>query len=269
VWGVLNVTPDSFHDGGRHLEPAAALARGLALAAEGADVVDVGGESTRPGADPVPEAEERARVLPVIEALLAHGLAVPVSIDTRRAAVAEAALDLGARIVNDVSAGRDPDMLPLVARRGAGVVLMHMRGEPKHMQQDPRYGDVLAEVLAHLEERVAAARAEGVPPERIWIDPGIGFGKTLAHNLALLAALPDLVARGHRVLLGASRKSFLGKLTGREAGERLAGSLACAAHAYRARIAAVRVHDVRETRDLFTVLSAIEGSPRGGAREPE
>jgi len=269
VWGILNVTPDSFSDGGRHLDPAAAVARGLALAAEGADVVDVGGESTRPGARPVPESEERSRVLPVIEALRARGFSVPISVDTRRAAVAEVALCAGASIVNDVSAGSDPDMLSLVASAGAGIVLMHMRGAPADMQDDPRYEDVGREVLEFLQERVEAARAAGVRPDRIWIDPGIGFGKTVAHNLALLAALPGFVATGHRVLVGASRKSFLGRLTGRETGERLAGSLACAAHAHRARVGAVRVHDVRETRDLFTLLTAIEEVSRSRGREPE
>ena len=257
IWGVLNVTPDSFSDGGRWLEPAAAVEQGLRLAQEGADVLDVGGESTRPGAAEVPVEEEVRRTAPVIEALRRAGLSLPISIDTRKAAVARSALDAGATIVNDVSAGRhDPALLDLVAERHAGLVLMHMLGEPATMQRAPSYGDVVAEVAAFLEQRLGAARSAGIAAERLWIDPGLGFGKTLEHNVALLAGLERFVAQG-RVLLGASRKSFLGALTGRLAPERLLGSLACAARAAQAGVAAVRVHDVAPTRELLEVLSRI------------
>jgi dihydropteroate synthase len=257
VWGILNVTPDSFSDGGRWLEPAQAVEQALRLAQEGADVLDVGGESTRPGAAPVPEAEEIRRTAPVIEALRRARVSLPISIDTRKAAVARAALDAGAGIVNDVSAGtHDPALLPLVAERQAGLVLMHMLGEPATMQRAPVYGDVVAEVLAHLEGRRAAAEAAGVERTRIWIDPGIGFGKTLEHNLALLQSLERFTATGP-VLLGASRKSFLGALTGRAAPERLLGSLATAARGLQAGVAALRVHDVAATRELLEVLSRI------------
>ena len=258
VWGILNVTPDSFSDGGRHGDAAGAVRHGLRLAAEGAAVLDIGGESTRPGALEVPVAEEIARVAPVIEGLRAAGVEVALSVDTRKSAVARAALDAGATIVNDVSAGtHDPALLPLVAERGAGVVLMHMRGAPETMQAAPSYEDVVSEVRAWLAERTRAAVAAGIPIERILVDPGIGFGKTPEHNLALLAHLEALVADGPPVLLGASRKSFLGHLTGRAVGERLAGSLACVARAAEAGVAAVRVHDVAESVDLLRVLYRI------------
>jgi dihydropteroate synthase len=264
IWGILNVTPDSFSDGGRHASLDAAVAHGLALARDGADVLDVGGESTRPGAAPVPEAEERRRVVPVVRALREAGFAGPLSVDTRSAAVASDALDEGAGIVNDVSAGgHDPGMLGLVAASRCGLVLMHMRGTPETMQSDVRYGDVCAEVRAFLLERVRAAEAAGVEPGRLWIDPGIGFGKTREHNEALLADLESLVGTGIPVLVGASRKAFLGAITGRAVGERLAASLACAARAAQAGAAAVRVHDVAETRDLLDVLARI--TPRTGA----
>lgn len=265
IWGILNVTPDSFHDGGRDADAEAAVARGLELVGCGADVIDVGGESTRPGARTVPAQEEILRVVPVLEGLRASGVSAPLSVDTRKAEVAAAALDAGARIVNDVSAGlHDPDMLPLVAERGAGLVLMHMRGTPETMQDAPHYDDVVADVRAWLAARVSAAEAAGIPRDVIWIDPGIGFGKTLEHNVLLLRALDTLVADGPRVLLGASRKSFLGRLTGRDAtADRLSGSLACVARAVEAGADAVRVHDVVETRDLIRVLRSIR--PTGDA----
>ena len=256
--GVLNVTPDSFSDGGRFLDPAAAVAQGLVLVEEGADIVDVGGESTRPGAVAVDEDEERRRVLPVVRELAAAG--VRVSIDTRKAEVARAAIDAGASIVNDVSAG----LHEVAAAGGAGWVAMHMRGEPQTMQQDPRYDDVVAEVCAFLVERAEAAAAAGV--RDIWIDPGIGFGKTADHNLALLGDLDALVETGWPVLVGASRKSFIGRLhaesdgTGRPAAEddRVEGSVAIAAWAALRGAAAVRVHDVAAT---VGALAAMEGSP--------
>jgi dihydropteroate synthase len=227
------------------------------LVAQGADVLDVGGESTRPGADPVPPTAEQDRVVPVIEALAAE-TGVPVSVDTRRASVARAALAAGATIVNDVSAADDPDMLGVVASAGAQLVLMHMRGEPRTMQAAPRYDDVVAEVADHLAGRVAAAEAAGIERRAILVDPGIGFGKTLEHNLALLRGLERIRVPGTRVLLGASRKSFLGTITGRDvASERVAASLACAARALEAGVDAVRVHDVAETHDLLSVLARI------------
>jgi dihydropteroate synthase len=264
VWGIVNVTPDSFSDGGEHATPEAAAAHALRLAREGADVLDVGGESTRPGAAPVDPKEEAARVVPTIAAIRRAGCALPVSVDTRRAEVAEAALRAGATIVNDVSAGTsDPGMLATAARHGAGMVLMHMRGDPATMQREPRYDDVVAEVSAYLVERARAAAEAGIPRERLWIDPGLGFGKTAEHNEAVLRGLEALVATGVPVLLGASRKSFLGAITGRRVpAERVAASLACAARAFQAGVAAVRVHDVAETVDLLRVLS--RASPSGG-----
>lgn len=258
IWGIVNVTPDSFSDGGRFADAEQAIAHGLLLAADGADVLDIGGESTRPGAEPVATEDEIARVVPVIQGLVAAGVEADISIDTRHAAVAAAALDAGATIVNDVSAGSDPDLFPLVAGRQAGLVLMHMQGRPATMQAAPHYDDVLADVAAHLVARRDAAADAGVPPERIWIDPGIGFGKTLEHNLTLLRNLEAFVRLGTPVLLGASRKSFLGRLTDRpEPGERLAGSLACALRALEAGVRAVRVHDVRETREILDVFTRI------------
>src|SRR5213080_3221040 len=218
VMGVVNVTPDSFSDGGLYLDADAAVRHGEDLAAEGAEILDVGGESTRPGAEPVPTELELERVVPVVERLAVNGVA-RVSIDTTKLAVAEAAIQAGARIVNDVSAFRfEPELAGLVASGGASCCLMHMLGEPRTMQDDPRYGDVVSDVKAFLEERLAFAMAEGVPEERVWLDPGIGFGKTVEHNLELVRRLDEIVAIGRPVAIGASRKSFLGKLTGR--GER-------------------------------------------------
>jgi dihydropteroate synthase len=272
VVGVVNVTPDSFSDGGEHGDPAAAVEHAKRLAAEGADVLDVGGESTRPGSAPVEEGMERARVVPTIEGIRRAGIALPVSIDTKKASVADAALAAGATMVNDVSAGTaDPAMLATAARRGAGVVLMHMRGNPATMQKDPVYGDVVAEVLAHLLARAEAARAAGVPPRRIWIDPGLGFGKTYAHNEALLRALERFTKTPWPVLVGASRKGFLGAITGKGPKDRLAASLACAARAFEAGAHAVRVHDVAETVDLFATLERVSpaaASPSAAGRSP-
>jgi dihydropteroate synthase len=210
--GALNVTPDSFSDGGRYAEAGAAVRRGLEMLAEGADLVDVGGESTRPGAAPVDAAEELRRVLPVVQALAAAGAVI--SIDTAKAEVAAAALEVGAAVVNDVTALADPEMAGVVARAGAGLVLMHMQGTPRTMQDDPRYGDVVAEVSAFLVSRAAAAAAAGIDPGAICLDPGIGFGKRLEHNLALLAGVPHLAALGYPVLVGASRKRFLTDILG-------------------------------------------------------
>ncbi|HET6174533.1 MAG TPA: dihydropteroate synthase [Gaiellales bacterium] len=257
--GVLNVTPDSFSDGGEYADLASALAHGRRLAAEGAAIVDVGGESTRPGAEPVPAELELARILPVIEALTADGILV--SVDTSKAAVARAALAAGAVLVNDVTALRaDPEMASVVAEGGADVCLMHMLGEPRTMQDDPRYDDVVAEVERFLAERAEAAVAGGIPRERIALDPGIGFGKTLAHNLALLRALPRLARLGP-LLLGVSRKRFLGALSGREfAADRVAASVAAALYCYRGGAHLLRVHDVGATADALAVERALEGA---------
>ena len=251
--GVLNVTPDSFSDGGRWLDVEAAVARGLEMVAEGADVVDVGGESTRPGAEPVDEAVELRRVVPVVEALAPH---VRVSVDTRKPAVAEAAVAAGATIVNDVSAS----LWEVAAASGAGWVAMHMAGEPSTMQQAPRYGDVVAEVRAFLVERAERARTAGV--EQVWIDPGIGFGKTAGHNLTLLRHLRVLVDTGFPVLVGTSRNSFIGLLTPLPSGDpapvgdRLEGSLATAVWAMAQGAAMVRVHDVGPTVEAARVVAA-------------
>jgi dihydropteroate synthase len=243
VMGILNCTPDSFSDGGRFLDPAAAVDHAEAMLDAGADVVDVGGESTRPGAGELAAAAELARVLPVISELHRRRPAVLISVDTRRAEVAEAALAAGAAIVNDVSAGADPAMLPLVARRRAAIVLMHMRGTPRTMQLETAYDHVVAEVHEMLRQRAAAALAAGLPADAVWLDPGIGFGKDTAGNLALLAALPDLATIGHPVLLGSSRKSFIGRITGAPTGERLAGTLATLEPALACPRAVVRVHE--------------------------
>jgi dihydropteroate synthase len=249
--GVVNVTPDSFSDGGEYLDPDAAIALGHALAADGADVVDVGGESTRPGAAPVDEREERARVVPVIAALARDG-SVPISIDTSKSGVARAAIDAGAVVVNDVSAGlADADMLDVVADAAVGFVAMHMQGEPRTMQRDPHYVDVVGEVSTFLRSRVDAACAAGVDAEAVCVDPGIGFGKTVAHNLALLARLEDLVAAtGAPVMIGTSRKSFIGSvLGGIPARERDDGTLATTMWAIDRGASVVRVHSVRPAVD--------------------
>jgi dihydropteroate synthase len=256
VMGVVNVTPDSFSDGGRWLDPQAAIAHGHALAAAGAALLDVGGESTRPGAQPVTEDEELVRTVPVVRALAAAGHRV--SIDTTKLAVAEAALTAGATYVNDVSAfRRSPDLAGLVADRRATCCLMHMRGEPGTMQDAPRYDDVVDDVRAFLLERVEFAVREGVREDRIQLDPGIGFGKDLGHNLTLLSRLPALVELGFPVVVGASRKGFLGRLTGRaEPVERVAATLAVNVLALASGARVFRVHDVAENVDALRVASA-------------
>ncbi len=255
--GIVNVTPDSFSDGGLYADPVRALAHAEALLVEGADILDVGGESTRPGASPVAAEVEADRVVPVIAALARQRPEVLISVDTSKPEVAAAALEAGAVIVNDVTGGDHPDMLPLVAGRGAAIVLMHMRGRPDTMQNDTAYADVVAEVAAWLAGRAAVACSAGVPAERVWLDPGIGFGKDVAGNLRLLAHLEDLGALGHPLVVGASRKSFIGRLSGADVGERLAGSLASLVPLVRLPRAVARVHDVAATRQFLTVLQAI------------
>lgn len=258
IMGVLNVTPDSFSDGGRFLPADAALARAREMIAQGADIIDVGGESTRPGADPVDAVAEMRRVLPVIEALAAGSGAV-ISVDTAKAEVARAAVRLGASIVNDVSAmTADPAMAAVVRDSGAGVVLMHMRGNPRTMQDHPQYTDVVAEVAAWLAGRMAAAAAAGIAPESVAVDPGIGFGKTAVHNAELISHLDRFAGLGRPVLAGMSRKRFIGALTGvPDAGGRLAGSLAALACAVLRGAHILRVHDVAESVQAMRVAAAI------------
>ena len=264
VMGVLNVTPDSFSEGGHPVDPATAVARGRRLAAEGAAIVDVGGESTRPGAAPVPVAVEIDRVVPVIGRLAAD-LAVPVSVDTSKPEVMRAAVAAGAQMINDVRALTAPGALEAAAEAGAAVCLMHMQGEPATMQDDPSYGDVVAEVRDFLRARAAACVAAGIARERICIDPGIGFGKRVEHNLALLARLDELAGLGFPVLLGVSRKSLIGINTGRPAGARLAGSIAFAALAVARGAAIVRAHDVAATLDAVKAAAALRRATPGGA----
>jgi len=256
--GVLNVTPDSFSDAGLHYEYDAAVRRGLEIVEQGADLIDIGGESTRPRSDPVPADEEWRRVGRVIETL-AQKVDVPISIDTMKVAVAEKAIDAGASVVNDVSGMRDPGLVRLVAARRVGVVAMHMLGNPKTMQQDPQYADVVAEVRTFLAERIAALEAAGVASEAIAIDPGIGFGKSLDHNLTLLRGLGDLASLGHPLVVGVSRKSFIGKLGAGEPGERLPGSLAAASLAVARGADVIRAHDVRDTVRAMRVADALAG----------
>jgi len=255
VMGVLNVTPDSFSDGGRFHDPAKAIAQARRMADEGAALIDIGGESTRPGAAPVSEAEELSRVLPVLEAL--HDLRIPLSVDTRRARVMRESLAAGASMINDVRALRAPGALDVVAASDCGVCLMHMRGAPHSMQDAPAYDDVLAEVRRFLADRLEAARGAGVANDRLVADPGFGFGKTVAHNLALLRGLSTLGELGVPLAIGWSRKSTLGALTGRAADERLAGSLAAALLAAQAGATILRVHDVKETIDVLKVWEAV------------
>jgi dihydropteroate synthase len=261
VMGVVNVTPDSFSDGGRYLDPGAAVAHGLALVAAGADVLDVGGESTRPGAEPVDGTEELRRVLPVVERLAAEA-GVPVSIDTSKATVAAAALDAGASIVNDVAAGADPRMFAVVAAAGAGLVVMHMRGEPRTMQVDPHYDDVVVDVGDFLVDRLARARDAGIDTASLCADPGLGFGKTGAHNLELLARLRELVARVDvPVLVGPSRKAFIARVLGDDLLARDDGTLATVVWAVDHGARVVRVHDAGAAADalrLLTVMNAID-----------
>jgi dihydropteroate synthase len=259
--GVLNVTPDSFSDGGAFLDPAAAVAHARRMAAEGADLVDVGGESTRPGAAPVSAEEELRRVMPVVEHLVSEAVA-PLSVDTSKAPVARAAVEAGAVFVNDVSALRgDPEMVAVVAGAGVEVCLMHMQGDPGTMQDDPRYEDVVSDVKAFLEERLGFAVAQGIREERVWLDPGIGFGKTLAHNLELLRRLDEIVAIGRPVVVGVSRKRFIGTLTGRGERDRVAGGLAANVLAFERGAHMFRVHDVSETREALTVAAATVERP--------
>ena len=260
VMGVVNVTPDSFSDGGRFLDADAAIAHGLALVRDGADLLDVGGESTRPGADPVDVDVELGRVLPVVHAL-ASETDVPVSVDTTKAAVAESALGAGALVVNDVSAGRDPRMLEVVARAGAGYVAMHMRGEPRTMQDEPRYRDVVGEVGAFLVERLDAAHAAGIARRRLAADPGIGFGKTVEHNLTLLAALGKLRERvAAPLVVGTSRKRFIAAVVGggdREPTAREEGTIASVAWAVEHGADVVRVHDVAPIARLSALVHEV------------
>jgi dihydropteroate synthase len=260
VMGIVNVTPDSFSDGGSLPDAAAGVEHARRLVAEGADLLDIGGESTRPGADEVSVDEELDRVVPVIEGLEADGIAL--SVDTRKAAVARAALEAGACIVNDVTAGSDPEMFPTVREFWAGLVLMHAQGDPKTMQLDPHYHDVVGEVRAFLVQRAAAAQDAGIERDRLCVDPGIGFGKNLQHNLALLRDIDTFAELGLPVLVGASRKRFIGTLTGvDEPGDRVDGSVAAAVWCASRGVQAVRVHDVRQTvRALHVVDAVVRGS---------
>ena len=260
--GIVNVTPDSFSDGGRFPTVESAVKAAGRMVDAGAAVIDIGGESTRPGASAVSSAEEIDRVLPVIEGV--RGFDAVVSVDTSKATVAEAAIAAGAGMVNDVRAARGPGMLELLARSQVAVCLMHMRGEPRTMQSRPEYGDVVRDVAAFLAERAAACRAAGVARERLLLDPGIGFGKTVTHNLELLRNLPALSGDGLPILVGASRKSMIGRLTGRPPGGRLAGSIGAAVFAVLRGAAMVRVHDVEETVDALKVVRAIEDRGRSG-----
>jgi dihydropteroate synthase len=256
VMGVLNVTPDSFSDGGRYADLKAALAHGERMAAEGAAIIDVGGESTRPGAAPVAVEEELRRVIPVIEGL-AGRLAIPLSVDTSKPEVMRAAIASGASMINDVAALRAPGALDAAAESDAAICLMHMQGEPRTMQNEPRYADVLAEVRDFLRGRVARCVEAGIVVSRLVIDPGFGFGKTLEHNLELLRRLPELAADGFPVLAGLSRKSMIAMLTGRPDGDRLGGSLALATFAILSGARIVRAHDVALTVDALRVVAAI------------
>ena len=258
IMGVINVTPDSFSDGGRFTEAARAVEHGFSLMEAGAALLDVGGESTRPGATPVPPEEELRRVIPVIEQL--SGGPVPISIDTRHPEVMRAALAAGATLVNDVNALRAPGALELCAASDAAVCLMHMQGTPQTMQDNPAYDDVCAEVQSFLLARAAAAERAGIARNRILLDPGFGFGKTVAHNLALLRGLDRLAAAGYPLLVGLSRKSVLGAVTGRIVTDRVASSVAAALAAVARGAAVVRVHDVAATRDALDVWQAVEGS---------
>ena len=255
--GVVNVTPDSFSDGGRYLDPAAAVAHARSLVDQGADIVDVGAESSRPGAQGVSADEELSRLVPVLEGL--SDLPVPVSVDTAKPEVMHAALRAGASMINDITAFTAPGALDVVAPTGAAICLMHMQGEPRTMQQAPSYRDVVSEVAAFLEERVAAAERAGIARERMVVDPGFGFGKTVAHNFELLRNLERIAGLGLPVLAGWSRKSTLGAITGRPADDRLAASLAAALLAVERGARIVRVHDVAATRDALKVLAALDG----------
>lgn len=257
LMGIVNVTPDSFSDGGKYFEVERAVAHALALCAQGADLIDVGGESTRPGAEPVPAEEELRRVLPVIEHL-ARAVEVPISVDTYKACVAERALAAGAAIVNDISALRaDPDMADVVQRYGAGVVLMHMQGEPRTMQLDPTYHDVVEDIIAFLKERVAACVHKGIPKSCLLVDPGLGFGKTVTHNFEIIRRLAEFRCLQQPILVGPSRKSFVGAVTGLPPEERLEGTAAAVAACVLNGAHVVRVHDVQAMRRVVAVADAI------------
>jgi len=259
VMGILNVTPDSFSDGGLYYERDAAIARAEEMAGEGADIIDIGGESTRPGSEGVPEKEQVRRIVPVIEAV-AGRIPVPISVDTSSAAVARRALDAGAQIINDVTALRgDPGMGPLAAERGTPVVLMHMLGVPRTMQQNPTYKDVVAEVASFLRERMEAAMRHGIPRGRLIVDPGFGFGKTLEHNLDLLRRLDELTSLGAPLLVGTSRKSMLGQILEVPPRERIFGMAATVAAALERGAEIVRVHDVRAAVHVVKVMAALQG----------
>ena len=259
VMGIVNVTPDSFSDGGRFVEPVAAIAHARRLIAEGADVIDVGAESTRPGAEPVPAEEQIRRLVPVLEALAGEAC---VSVDTASAVVARRALEAGASIVNDVTALGDPEMPSVAARAGAGVVLMHMRGTPRTMQRDPHYEDAAREVSEWLGARLEAARRAGIAEECVALDPGIGFGKTVRHNFELLARLPELAVHGRPLVVGVSRKSFLGKGADLPPDQRLEGGLAATAAAVFLGASIVRTHDVAPTLRAVLIASQIRAARR-------
>lgn len=257
IMGVINVTPDSFSDGGRFFSTAAAVAHARQLIAEGADLLDVGGESTRPGAAPVTLDEERRRVLPVLEALAGAG--VPLSVDTQKPELMREAVAAGAAMINDINGFESPGALDVIAATGCAIGIMHKQGNPQTMQQAPQYADVVTEVRDYLRQRIAAAERAGIARDRIVVDPGFGFGKTLDHNLELLRRLDVIAALAVPVLAGLSRKSMIGKLTGHAAGDRLAGSIAAALRAVQRGAAIVRVHDVAATRDALAVWNAING----------
>jgi dihydropteroate synthase len=269
LMGIVNVTPDSFSDGGLYLDAPRAIEHARTLVAEGADLLDVGGESTRPGARAVSAEEELRRVLPVLEGVADVG--VPVSIDTSKAAVAEAALDAGAALVNDVTALRsDPELAAVCAARACDVVLMHMQGSPRTMQKAPAYGDVVEDVKGFLAKRIEVATEKGIAEERIWVDPGIGFGKTVEHNLELLRRLGEFRDLGRPIVVGTSRKSFIGTLTGREVEERLGGTIASNVLALGAGADVLRVHDVAQVREAVCIAEAIlERRPGDGEHSPE
>ncbi len=259
VMGVVNTTPDSFSDGGKYLDIDSAITQTLRLVDEGADIIDIGGESSRPGASPVSESEEKQRVLPVIEEL-AGKCAVPISVDTSKANVALAGLEAGASIVNDITAlNGDPDMARAVAKFDAGLILMHMRGTPRQMQQDTAYNDLIGEIKSHLSAAIDKAESAGVAPNKIMIDPGIGFGKDLEGNLAIIRSISQFQSLEKPILIGASRKSFIGRLSGTDTGNRLSGSLAAATAAVLNGASAVRVHDVAETRQAVDLALKLRG----------
>ncbi len=260
VMGILNVTPDSFSDGGSFANADDAVKEAIQMVADGADIVDIGGESSRPGSDPVSPEEERSRVVPVVQRIIHELPDVPVSVDTRKAFVARAAIDAGASIVNDISAGADPEMFDIVRGAGVGLVLMHMKGEPKTMQDDPTYHDVVAEVRGFLGDRIEAATAAGVGFDRLCIDPGIGFGKTLEHNLTILHDIGAFHHLGVPVLVGPSRKRFIGTLTETEVDDRTGGTAGVVAWCAAQAVDVLRVHDVKEMVRVVRVVDAITHS---------